>query len=1022
VLYNKKKMGQLVLIGSLGLSLLLLVAQTSLTSGWLASNPYGSVTKTTPKLEASEGFNLTCHVNPGSGHTASDVYFTLDDDIIDEGYTYVADNQTALLRHTDGLEMEDDQKWICCWLKSPSQKKEVGCWVVWVGLHPYQPIIDESSIMVENWQSLEFTWTKRENKHYETEEVGQYKLGKGDWEDCSCIGRTQCCHVSGDRFKNIDMDLSMRVVTSNLLGEVQSKVVQRQIRDIVRPGGVKLKYLEVESDGKKPDVAIVKWRSPLRNKQRELHYQMILNNCDRDQPEEEVKEKTSSEVEVTIEIPNHAPNQQCTLTVRCKEMEGGIWSQNTTIDFTMPQMVPDKQPAIAKGGFLLNVNARNGTLDATLFWKPINEHDINGNNLHYMIRYEDPQTEKIVEIPGDRAAPQLRGLSPVHTYTVYITAHNDKGTNKNVRAGIITIAHQKIVPPVPANITAIADDDRHVTVSWQQYREAVTYTVYWCRYQTIKGNRQCKDPHSLNWTSVFSTENSARLALTDCTIHECMFGLSVETMDGSSGIHWTCVYNRNEVSPAPELGLVVASHKDIYMSLHQPLCSSLHGYVYGYRITWCPLDKAFNICSAAESSVMIPPDEEYTLRPLDYLQRYKIEVTSITVAGISKTSAMEIVETKKPLVTPDELKYYIPMGVAGIILVILGIATFVKRCICPAVASAKKKANVEIDDFERVKIPLNDLIYRGDSASVFADYIDNVNRLPDAASYHGSSDFQYMIGRGAARYDGQPSWAHPPRLGKETLNEEDVPAVEMSVIKSQDCRVIMNPHANDGEHGGDSLLNAESYVPKLLGSTDEQYNSDYDNEDNGDVVTMETTDDYSAVGYRNASQDDVTDTGYDQLPSTDMTSVNVHDSEVTDVTDYAPSSDDEDSDDEASVTITLINPDFVEERCVEPAVLADKDTISDIITHHSGHLTQLQYRRTDSGFEGSDEQVKDSDNTNDDSGWSSKNDSKESVDSSQSESSDPWVLGKHARSGLRYDSGCHSGEFSESPTTTPTKF
>ncbi len=50
----------------------------------------------------------------------------------------------------------------------------------------------------------------------------------------------------------------------------------------------------------------------------------------------------------------------------------------------------------------------------------------------------------------------------------------------------------------------------------------------------------------MKWMSVSSKVTSETLELRDCDINTCIFGVSVETAAGSSGLHWSTIYDRRK--------------------------------------------------------------------------------------------------------------------------------------------------------------------------------------------------------------------------------------------------------------------------------------------------------------------------------------------------------------------------------------------------------------------------------------------------------------------------------------------
>ncbi|KAK2170233.1 hypothetical protein NP493_1134g01021 [Ridgeia piscesae] len=118
------------------------------------------------------------------------------------------------------------------------------------------------------------------------------------------------------------------------------------------------------------------------------------------------------------------------------------------------------------------------------------------------------------------------------------------------------------------------------------------YTVYWC--QGSQNDFTCDT--DLEWQTLPASARNVTIALpANDTYFEYLFGMSAETTDASSGIVWsTCVYEDGKVSAPPRIKIKERYSHSLKISLEKPSCAESRGYITGYNVLYCRLNKEGN--------------------------------------------------------------------------------------------------------------------------------------------------------------------------------------------------------------------------------------------------------------------------------------------------------------------------------------------------------------------------------------------------------------------------------------------
>ncbi|XP_045158175.2 uncharacterized protein LOC123524203 [Mercenaria mercenaria] len=358
--------------------------------------------------------------------------------------------------------------------------------------------------------------------------------------------------------------------------------------------------------------------------------------------------------------------------------------------------IPSASPEVTEGVYNLNnrdCDGNNKKRRVCVFWKTIKDEHKNGpmkgvQGLFTAINAKAPPVRE------DWAEDSTYGCSLLLCSTNYIftiKARNVNGTSDNGSTIAIPSFRPGIKPP-KFIVESAGTSSVYVTWDQRETRNAKGFTVVWCRNK----NGDCESGHEIYWKHFPSNTKEAVLQINSSS-HDFLYGVSVLTEDGSSGVDWQdCVYLKNITPKREPQNVVVPAGPDdntLVVTWDKLTCKSDEPYIAMYNVQYNKPDdinqKSVNVTGSGEARVVLTDMQED--------QIYFVTVRGITKDGRygPESQQQKGVPENKSL-KPSEIAG-ISVGVVVAVCGILGVVCCLWKCKIKA-KKMMKEANITIPD------------------------------------------------------------------------------------------------------------------------------------------------------------------------------------------------------------------------------------------------------------------------------------------------------------------------------------
>ncbi|XP_053402236.1 leukemia inhibitory factor receptor-like isoform X2 [Mercenaria mercenaria] len=369
--------------------------------------------------------------------------------------------------------------------------------------------------------------------------------------------------------------------------------------------------------------------------------------------------------------------------------------------------IPSASPELIEGGYSSNQRGCDKGCQRVvcIFWKSIKEEHKNGQ-MRSVQGLFTAINAKIPPLQDDWATDSTYSCSYLLCNTNYnytIKARNVNGTSDNGSTITIPSFNPGNMPPQFV-VESTNTSEVYISLDQREDRHTKQYIVAWCRNK----NRDCQPGDEFSWKHFPSNTTEAVLHIKSS--QDFLYGVSVLTEDGSSGVSWQdCVYQKNIPPKREPQNVVVSAGSDdntLVVKWDKLACESNEPYIAMYNVQFNKLDdinrKSINVAESDEARVV--------LRDMEEDQTYLVTVRGITKDGRYGPES----QPQKGVPVKKSLK---PTVIVGISVAALVCAIFAGVGLFCIVRVCKMKPKKAIEEAGNITIPeMPDLVFNNDNS------------------------------------------------------------------------------------------------------------------------------------------------------------------------------------------------------------------------------------------------------------------------------------------------------------------
>ncbi|XP_053395075.1 leukemia inhibitory factor receptor-like [Mercenaria mercenaria] len=255
--------------------------------------------------------------------------------------------------------------------------------------------------------------------------------------------------------------------------------------------------------------------------------------------------------------------------------------------------IPSASPEVIEGGYY-NYNHRDCDESSQerrvcVVWKSIKDEHKNGpmKGVQGLFTAINAKTPPVQEDWAEDSAYGCSFLLCNTHYNFTIKTRNVNGTSENGSTITIPSFNPGNTPP-QFIVESTNTSEVYINLDQRDGRHTKEYTVVWCRKQ----NGHCQSGHDVSWKHFPSNTTEAVLHINSS--QDLMYGVSVLTEDGSSGVEWQdCVYLKNIPLKREPQNVVVSAGSDdntLVVTWDKLTCKSNEPYIAMYNVQFNKLD------------------------------------------------------------------------------------------------------------------------------------------------------------------------------------------------------------------------------------------------------------------------------------------------------------------------------------------------------------------------------------------------------------------------------------------------
>ncbi|XP_053395780.1 interleukin-6 receptor subunit beta-like [Mercenaria mercenaria] len=604
-------------------------------------------------------------------------------------------------QHTSELTLynvtnKDDKLLVCCSLVHGD------CDILLastLNVYPLPEKVHNFSCLVENYNSMNCSWNygKIYGPFKEPEVALQWRMqNDSSWKECSNLNtRYGYCYWDTSHFIMKKMQIRLTLTQPCEVSVVSD--FQIDTSKIVKPDPV----VALSSKVLNSTCIQIVWSNTVNIYRKE--HRVIVSSKWRDNRELRINSTADTEnLSQRRTFCNLHPHTYYTFTVSTQPtgQQAGFFSDPKAIVALTYSDKPSTSPKVTKGGYhwhRMECEGNSNIRRVCIFWKPLKEEDKNGDikGLHVTftaVQRNGPTFQE--DWPGDLTYGCVNGLLCNTAYTFTIKAENINGTSEQGSTLYISSANSGI--PQPTFIVESNNENQlYVSLANVERINADGFVVAWCRNH----NGGCKSDHEVQWKR-FPWNTREVVIQIDPTKspQDFLYGVSVLTEQGSSGVEWQdCVYMKN-IKPKrePRNVAVSAGQEDnsLVVTWDKLTCKSDEPYIAMYNVRYNKLGDEYR----KSQTVTASGEARLVMEDLEEDQIYEVTVRGITKDGGFGPDSEP--RTGIPLNKSLKTGTIVGISVTAFLFVVLsGVG-----CYC-VISGCTKKAKYAINEAAKITIP-----------------------------------------------------------------------------------------------------------------------------------------------------------------------------------------------------------------------------------------------------------------------------------------------------------------------------